>query len=412
MGYSQGLSGLSAASSDLDVIGNNISNANTVGYKQSGTQFAAVYANALATASGNGAGIGTSVAKVAQSFTQGTIATTGSTLDLAINGNGFFTLSNNGTTVYSRNGEFSLNSAGQIVNAQGMQLTGYNADANGNISTAAPAPLSIPSGAMQAAVSTSLAAQVNLPSDATAVVTTGTGAVTFDPSNTASYTNSTSTTVYDSLGSAHTLGLYFVKTNNTAGDTVWQTYTTIDGTASGTEPAATLSFDTSGKVTGTTTGTVTFSPTDGAAANQSIALDFSQVTQYGTAFATTSLTTDGYSAGQLSSFAIDKTGTLTGTYSNGKTATLGQIALSNFANPEGLVNLGNNVFAQSATSGIPVAGTAGTGSLGSLQSGATESSNVDLTSSLVDLITAQRFYQANAQTIKTQQAVDQTLMNL
>lgn len=413
MSYSQALTGLSAASSDLDVIGNNISNANTVGYKQSSTQFAAMYAGALSTATAAGGGIGTTVQKVSQAFTQGSITETGSTLDLAINGNGFFTLSNNGTSVYSRNGQFQLDKDGSIVNAQGLKLMGYQADASGAISTAAPSALTVPSGAMQPAVSTSVSAELNLKSSSTTPSTTP-----FSVSDTSSYNNSTSVQVYDSLGNAHKLSLYFVRnadatdtTGTAASGASWSVYSVLDSDtqASGN---MTLSFDTSGKPTGTTTSTLSIDPGQGAAAAQSIALDLSKVTQYGSDFAVTSLSTDGYASGQLSSFAIDTGGTLTGTYSNGKTATLGQVALANFTNPDGLQNLGNNVFAQSATSGNALLGTAGTGSLGSLKSGATEASNVDLTSSLVDLITAQRYYQANAQTIKTQQSVDQTLMNL
>lgn len=415
MAYSQALSGLSAASSDLDVIGNNISNANTVGYKQSGAQFAALYATAMHTSMNNGPGIGTSVAKITEKFTQGTITETGQTLDMAINGNGFFQTQNGaGVKSYTRNGQFSLDAGGKIVNAQGLNLMGYAADAKGVLNTSAPQPLSIPSGAIPPSMSTKVNSEANLNASSKPPAEKP-----FNPSNTATYNNATTAQVFDSLGNAHTLNMYYVKAPDVHGQpSNWNVYGSMDGApvgySAGSAPKtiAQLSFDQSGKVIGNGLSNITLSMPKGATASQPIKLDLSKTTQFGSDFAATSVTSDGCSAGSLSSFSIDNSGKLMGTYSNGQSATLGQVSLASFANEGGLVNLGNNVFAESAASGQPQVGVAGTGALGNLKSGATEASNVDLTSSLVDLITAQRYYQANAQTIKTQQSVDQTLMNL
>lgn len=412
MAYSQALSGLSSASTDLDVIGNNISNANTVGYKQSAAQFAAMYANSLSTSTNNGPGIGTSVQKIAQSFTQGNITETGQTLDMAINGNGFFTMSHNGAPAYTRNGQFSLDAQGNIVNAQGLNLMGYGADSKGVLSKSAPVPLKIPNGSIDPVMSTKVTSEANLNSGSKMPANK-----VFDPSDTTSYNNATTAQVFDSLGNAHTLNMYYVKTSDTA--STWNVYTSMDGKPvsgsdkpGGANPSAQLTFDQSGALVGKKADDITLSLTNGAKSSQPLHLDFSKMTQFGSDFVATSVTSDGYTAGALSSFALDNSGKLTGTYSNGQTKTLGQVALTSFENAGGLTNMGNNLFAESSTSGQPQMGVAGTGALGDLKSGATEAANVDLTSSLVELITAQRYYQANAQTIKTQQAVDQTLMNL
>jgi flagellar hook protein FlgE len=404
MGYQQGLSGLSAASSDLDVIGNNISNANTVGFKGSTAEFSDMYASALVQAAGNSAGIGTRVSDVAQSFTQGSISETSKSLDVAINGNGFFTLqTTSGQTVYSRDGEFTLDANGNITNSAGDKVMGFQANASGIVSSATLSPLVVPSSALAPVASTKVSAEMNLNSGDAA------NTAAFSATDSSTYNSATSTTVYDSLGTSHTVSMYFKKTDANT----WDAYASVDG-SNATTPvklSPSLSFDSSGALTSTGTASLSFTPTTGAAA-QTISLDFSKATQYGSATAYTSMTPDGNAAGTMSSFSIDDTGTLKGSYSNGQTTSLGQIALSSFVNVNGLQNLGNNVYSQSQASGSPTVGAAGTGNLGALQSGAVEESNVDLTSSLVNLITAQRYYQANAQTIKTQQAVDQTLTNL
>ncbi len=510
MGYQQGLSGLQAASSDLDVIGNNIANANTVGFKSGTAEFADMYANSVATSVGNQVGIGTKLAEVQQQFSQGTITSTNQALDVAINGNGFFQLSNNGSLVYSRNGVFQLDKNGFITNAQGLQLMGYAANSTGIINTAQTVPLSVPTANIAPQATTKIVAGLNLNAQdplmlgtptvkagantgtltttgatitntasgtnndnytvnftsattysvtdntlgtttAPATYTAGTAIslgngqtitfngtpvagdsykiaptpVAFNQNSSSTYNYSTSTTVYDSLGGSQTVNMYFAKTS--AG--TWNVYA---GTSTGTANlVGQANFNSSGTLLGTSqvvtpvanppTFTATTTPyvfnfsiptTDGSSTPQNLTLNIGGTTQYGGKDGVNSLQPDGYAAGTLTSFTIGADGTLTGNYSNQQTAALGQIVLANFSNQNGLVNLGNNEFQQTSQSGVAQISSPGSTNHGVLQGGAVENSNVDLTSELVNLITAQRNYQANAQTIKTQQTVDQTLINL
>ncbi|WP_434661240.1 flagellar hook protein FlgE [Paraburkholderia sp. A3BS-1L] len=417
MGYQQGLSGLAAASNDLDVIGNNIANANTVGFKQSTAQFADVYANTVATAVNTQIGLGAALSQVQQNFSQGTITTTGQALDVAINGNGFYQMSNNGTVTYSRNGVFQLNKDGYITDASGLQLMGYGAGTNGVVNTAQTVPLQVPTTNISPVMTTSVTAQLNLNAQSTAPAATP-----FDATNSNTYNYSTSITAYDSLGGTQQVNMYFVKGGlDASGNQQWNVYAGTAGAVSSTA-AGTMTFDNAGKLLSTadSTGTattlgdipITINPTDGSKTNQAITLNFSGTTQYGSANGVNNLGQDGYASGTLSNFTIGADGTITGNYSNGQTKTLGQVVLANFNNPNGLLNLGGNQFQQTAASGVPQVSTPGSTNHGTLTGGAMESSNVDLTNQLVDLITAQRNYQANAQTIKTQQTVDQTLLQM
>ncbi|AYQ39828.1 flagellar hook protein FlgE [Burkholderia aenigmatica] len=415
MGYQQGLSGLSGASNALDVIGNNIANANTVGFKSSTAQFSDMYANSVATSVNSQIGIGTALNSVEQQFGQGTINTTNSSLDVAINGNGFFQMSNNGVKTYSRDGTFQRDKNGYIVNAQGMNLMGYMADKNGVINTAQTVPLQAPTTNIAPTATTKITAQFNLNSQDTVPVKTP-----FDPTDNTTYNYSTSIQVYDSLGGSQPVNMYFVKSPTASG--VWEAYAGVQGGA--TNDLGTVTFDSSGAIKSTTTGTpatpttsvgqfqFTVPNTDGSATPQSLTLDLTGTTQYGGKDGVNNLAQDGYASGTLTTYTIGTDGKLTGNYSNGQTAVLGQIALANFNNPNGLVNLGGNQYAESAASGVPQISAPGSTNHGTLQGSALENSNVDLTSQLVNLITAQRNYQANAQTIKTQQTVDQTLINL
>src|SRR5450830_248753 len=288
MSFQQGLSGLNAASKSLDVTVNNISNANTVGFKQSRAEFADVFANSL---NGGGSttqiGIGTKVATVQQEFTQGNITNTTNSLDLAINGGGFFRLSDNGSIIYSRNGQFQLNKDGFIVNAAGDHLTGYTADSTGTLSTGAPADLFINTSNLPAAATKNTSTVINL--DARTAVNTKTFSAT-DPTT---YDQSTSLTVFDSLGNPHTVQNFYAKTTPATTPTTvastWNVYTTIDGSATPLAGATTtLSFDSSGLATGGTTKTFTFPAT--GAANVSITNDFASSTQFGSIFSVNSLT--------------------------------------------------------------------------------------------------------------------------
>lgn len=406
MSFQQGLSGLNAASKTLEVIGNNVSNANTVGFKQSRAEFADVYANSLTGGGASQIGIGTNLSNVAQQYSQGNITSTSNSLDIAINGGGFFRMSNNGAITYSRNGQFQMDKFGYIVDSEKKRLTGYTADANGVLSTGAPSEININTSDLQPSASTEYTGVVNLDSRNTALPAAG-----FDPADPTTYHNSTAITVFDSLGNAHTIQNFFVKTAPGA----WSVFTTADGTPTTALPTPTATMTFSG--TGVTpaivpaTPTVNFAPTTGANA-VSMTMDFSGSTQFGSNFSINSLSQDGYTSGRLASFNTGKDGTIVGRYTNGQSKTLGQVVLANFVNPNGLQSLGGNAWVESADSGVPLVGTPNTGSLGVLQSSAVEDSNVDLTAELVNMITAQRVYQANAQTIKTQDQVLQTLVNL
>ncbi|WP_175910534.1 flagellar hook protein FlgE [Burkholderia sp. BCC1640] len=413
MGYQQGLSGLAGASNALDVIGNNIANANTVGFKSSTAQFSDMYANSVATSVNTQIGIGTTLASVQQQFGQGTINTTNSSLDVAINGNGFFQMSNNGVTTYSRDGTFQRDKNGFIVDSQGRNLMGYAANTGGVINTAQTVPLQAPTSNIAPTATTKITGQFNLNSQDTVPTKTP-----FSATDTTTYNYSTSIQVYDSLGGSQAVNMYFVK--SAAG--TWEAYAGVQGGA--TTDLGTVTFNSSGAIQSTTTGTpatptaslgqfqFTVPNTDGSATPQQLTLDLTGTTQYGGKDGVNNLAQDGYASGTLTTFSIGADGKLTGNYSNGQTSVLGQIVLANFNNPNGLVNLGGNQYAESSASGVPQISSPGSTNHGSLQGSALENSNVDLTSQLVNLITAQRNYQANAQTIKTQQTVDQTLINL
>ncbi|MEW6164200.1 MAG: flagellar hook-basal body complex protein [Pseudomonadota bacterium] len=655
MGFQQGLSGLNVSAKSLDAIGNNIANASTVGYKSASAQFADVFAAALGGGGAGQIGIGASVPTISQLFTQGNITTTNNPLDLAVNGGGFFRLSDAGTPVYSRNGQFLLDKDGYIVNPSGLRLTGYGADDTGaivpgdfvdlrlsttniepsatstsevvvNLDSRETAPSAMTSGALTGSaapttlvitaanntldlvvdgIAASPAVDLPIATYATAgdlataletainsnpalaaadtlvdvsvnssgaiviasrsagtqgsqgtgssVTVTGAGdgiatllgtptatagADNFSSTNTLSYTASTAQTVYDSLGNPHNLTMYFAKTSNI---NTWQLYTALDGTFTGTTTttaatagvltgttytsptaavdaggtlsltvdgttqaitirdsvtagagaaydatelateintaitaafgsavatadgssgaivitsastggsssvtvaagtltvanvfgtatptetpgaaAATtvvpddtiLSFDTTGALSTAMPLNLSFDPGSGATNPLAFTLDFTGSSQYGINFGVNQLLQDGYTSGRLTGISIASDGTVQGRYSNGKTRDQGQVVLVNFNNSNGLQSLGNNVWSETAESGQPIPGTPGQGSLGLIQSAAVEESNVDLTAELVQMITQQRVYQANAQTIKTQDQVLQTLVNL
>ena len=522
MSFQQGLSGLNAASKNLDIIGNNISNSGTIGYKQSSGQFSDVYANSLAGAGGANVGIGTAISSVQQSFAQGNINVSTNPLDVAINGYGFFRMSNAGAITYTRNGQFQLDKSGFLVNASGARVTGYQASSTGTISTAAPVDLVLSGTDLSPKVTSKSTTQVNLDSRLAPM-----SAISFDPTDTSTFNDATSMSVYDSLGNSHTLSMYFVKT---AANT-WSVMATQDGTqigtpvgagasgpmpaftttaggtytlsvggvslqnaaaagitaanidtavtanlaaltaagisrsgtasagtlkffrangstvnvaetlgagataggfvggtaagslntvytapfASGVQPVGSLTFLASGAID-TVASTVPFNlsgaVSTGATSPLSYSLDLTGSTQFGSSFGVTLLTQDGFASGKLSGFAVGGDGTVLGRYTNGQTRAQGQIVLANFTSPNGLQPLGGNSWGETPQSGAPLVGAPATGSLGVLQSGATEDSNVDLTAELVNMITAQRVYQANAQTIKSQDSVLQTLVNL
>lgn len=500
MSFQQGLSGLNGASKSLDVIGNNIANSSTVGFKQGQAQFADIYANSLNGVGGHlAAGIGVSVSQVAQQFSQGALESSSNPLDIGINGNGFFRTSVNGAIQYSRNGQFQLDKDGFIINAQLAQLTGYAADATGKIIGGALAPIQIDPSDMPPKPSTTITTQILLDSASQVPATAA-----FSPDDAASYNKQIPVNVYDSLGNAHVMSVFYVRTNIDAN--TWDVYVANDGSeisslnvaaAGAADPAVTalaaaVPFDpvayaaasdaatgalaaaagasaetvaamtqaatTAGAAVGATkasidkaiTGAVSVPatragalvfktdgtldttamaamvpaqtpplkltlpifPATGADPLLPLSFDLTGSTQVRGLTTEKKTVQDGYAGAQLTRFAADSDGIIVGQYSNGRTRALGQIVLTNFTNPNGLEPLGDNAWVETSISGTPLVGVPKSGSLGSLRASSVENSNVDLTAELVNMITAQRAYQANAQTIKTQDSVMQTLLNL
>lgn len=404
MGFQQGLSGLNASSKALDTIGNNIANSGTIGFKSSATLFGDVYAASLG--GGGQVGIGTSVSGINQQFTQGNVTVSNNPLDLAINGQGLFRLNDNGAITWTRNGQFNIDKGGYVVNSSGLRLTGYLANASSVIVPSTPADILINSADLQPQPTgnsgTGVSVGLNLDSRSPVIAA---AFVAIDPTT---YNSSTSATVYDTLGNPHLMSLFFKKTAANA----WDIYTNLDG---GAASAATgLTFSSTGTLLTPASGLVaqSFAVTTGATDPLLFDLNLTGSTQYGNIFGVTNVTQDGYTSGRLVGLSVSADGTVQGRYSNGQTRDLAQVVLGNFNNPNGLSSLGGNQWAETADSGQPLVGSPGSGSLGVLQSGAIEESNVDLTAELVLLITQQRSYQANAQTIKTQDSILQTLVNL
>jgi flagellar hook protein FlgE len=392
MSFQQGLSGLNVAARNLAAIGNNVANAGTIGYKSARAEFADVYANSIASGGVN-IGIGAAVAAVKQQFSQGNIVTTGNPLDVAINGGGFFRLSTNGVTSFARNGQFSLDRDGYVVANNGARLTGYQAGTGGQIVASTPSDLRISLANIAPQATTDARLALNLDSRASVPVPA------FSISDPSSYNSSTAMTVYDSQGNAQTLTLYFRKTAANA----WAVHGAANGTALAPSPLGTLSFGSNGLLPGNVSMNVSIPLSNGAVTPLAFPLTFptTDSTQYGVDFAVNQIRQDGFTTGRIAGFAVGEDGVILGRYTNGQTRAQGQIVLANFVNTQGLAALGNNQWAETSESGQPLVGAPGSGSLGALQAGALEEANVDLTQELVDMITAQRIYQANAQTIRT-----------
>jgi flagellar hook protein FlgE len=323
---------------------------------------------------------------------------------LAISGNGFFTLhdASNGT-VFTRNGQFSEDKQGNVVTATGQALQVYPPTTTGGFNTGALSNLNLQTAQSAPLATSSGTVILNLPAD-TAPPTGG----TFDPNNTATFNQSTSITVYDSLGNSYPATFYFTQS---ATPGTWNVNMTVDGTQLA---AKTLSFDANGAVTPAGSGPLDFTgfnPTDGAAP-MDMTFDFGQTTQYGGGFGVTSIVQNGFATGQLSTVAIDNTGVVSAVYTNGRSTQLGQLAMANFPNTQGLKQLGDTNWSETFSSGSHISGVAGSSGFGSIQSGALESSNVDLTTELVNMITAQRAFSANAQVITTANQLSQTVINI
>ncbi|GAB1394034.1 flagellar hook protein FlgE [Rhodocyclaceae bacterium] len=473
MAFQQGLSGLNMSSKALDAVGNNIANSGTVGFKSAVAQFADVYASTIGGASSaNLIGQGGSIMSVSQTFTQGNITSTNNPLDIAINGNGFLRFQpslTDQTPQYSRNGQLHLNDEGYVVNALDQFLNVYPAAPGGDsIDTTAAVPLQLSNAQLEpkqtgwssAAGGTTGGVSIGANLDvrnkkalgATDPDWTPLTPFVFNPTTgeptTDMYNWSTSATIHDQTGQPHVMTIYFVRQSDTgAGQRQWAPHFVMDNKyeipAADSNPLATdpgvMMFTASGQIsddpaaysarrftldltqandgTGTLsltddTGVALFAPPPPAVGGINIDFDFSTMTQYGSAYDVNKLTEDGYGPGRLAGVAIDGEGKITARYSNGKTKLQGQIMLSTFQNPNGLIPLGNNLWAPSSASGEALDGTPQAGSRGTIQAGAVEDANVDLTQELVSMITLQRAYQANAQTIKTQDQILQTLVNL
>ncbi|WP_017757313.1 flagellar hook protein FlgE [Pseudacidovorax intermedius] len=398
MSFQQAIAGLNAASRSLDVIGHNIANAGTTGMKSSRVEFAEVYAAAAAGTNSVTGGMGVMVGNVSQQFTQGNINATNNALDLAINGNGFFQVTMpDGSAAYTRAGNFKKDATGTIVTATGAKLMGYPTDAKGNRTSSTLQTLVVPTGTVPAKRTSAVSADITL--DASAAVSTST-------TDLSKY--STSMTAYDAQGLKVEVGMYFQKTANNT----WNVYTSVNGSTPSASTPFQISFDGSGNLASGGTQTLTLSSPNDATQTFTASLDLSKLKQVSSSFTVNDLTQDGYTAGQLTSLTIDDTGTLMATYSNNQTQAAGQVALTDFRNPQGLGITDSGYWFETTASGQPLLGAPGEGVFGSIQSKALEDSNVDLTAALVDMMTTQRAYQANAQTIKTQDQVLQTLVNL
>jgi flagellar hook protein FlgE len=420
MSFQQGLSGLNATSKNLEVIGNNIANAGTFGAKASRAEFSDAYASALNGAGTNAIGIGTRLAAVAQQFSQGNVTATDNSMDLAINGAGFFQVTDGvNPTMYTRNGQFKLDRDGFIINNDRLQLVGYPADNMGVIQPGQAVPLRLPTAGISPSATDEIAIEMNLDARVGTTLPATAPAIVFSDATT--YNNATSLTVYDDKGQDIALTYYFQK----AATDTWNVYVTANGQPISTDgsgnPLATtqIQFPANGGTPTAPTGPVSFDIP--ASVNSlgaqtlpltGVALNVTGATQYGSAFGVTDITQNGFAPGQLSGIAIEANGIVMARYSNGQSQPAGQIELANFRNPQGLQPMGGNAWARTYTSGDPVLGVPSESNMGVLQAGALEESNVDMTAELVSMITAQRAYQANAQTIKTQDQVLQTLVNL
>jgi flagellar hook protein FlgE len=406
MSFGIALSGLNAAQTDLNVTANNIANSATTGFKQSRSEFAELFAVSPVGVSRNAYGNGAKVAAVAQQFTQGNVNTTNNSLDLAISGQGFFVLSDAGSTAYSRAGAFQVDNSGYVVNSQQQRLQVYPPAVTGAFNTSTLSDLRLVTSESAPSATTTVETVFNLPSTAGVPVTTP-----FNASDETSYNTARSLTVYDSLGSAHTASMHFVKTATNE----WDVHVSIDGNALGTQH---LIYSSTGTLTSPANGLATM-PTYDAAAGLStgaapidLTFELGQSSQYGDAFTMTSITQDGFTTGRLIGIDIDANGAVQARFTNGRATSLGQVAIANFSNPQGLQQLGNTNWAETAASGQALNGQAGNSGFGLIQSGALEASNVDITAQLVNMITAQRNFQANAQMIQTADQVTQTIINI
>lgn len=400
MSFNIAMSGLNTTSQELNTISNNIANVSTVGFKSSRAEFSALM--------NGGMGGGVELASLSQSFNDGAFNMTGRTTDLAIGGNGMFVLQGeDGAYTYSRAGMFQQDKDNFLVNSAGLRLQGYTTDSNGNLQTGSVGDIQVSTGSVAAKATDRVDFAANLDAGASEIVDENGDRIPFDPEDSDSFNSSYTTTVYDSLGNEHTLTQYFVKT----GDNEWEVHYAMNGEVMEDESGQALEFDDSGKLV-EPTGNISLSFAPEGAAEMNIALSMSGTTQYGSEFAVSTNRSNGHTAGELTGITIDDSGMVFANYSNGEQMMQGQIVLADFPNTGGLMQVGNTGWSATQASGQPLIGVPGTGTLGGLYSGYIEESNVDLTGELVGLMTAQRNYQANAQSLSTQQQLTQVLFNM
>ncbi|MDF3019847.1 MAG: flagellar hook protein FlgE [Steroidobacteraceae bacterium] len=397
------LSGLNAAQSDLNVTANNIANTQTNGFKGSRTEFADLFAVSLQGTSNNASGNGVRVAAVTQQFAQGNIEFTDSNLDLAISGQGMFILSDSGALSYSRAGAFQMNRDGYVVTSNQQRLQVYPPLNGGGFNTGGLSDLRLVSTDSAPSATANVEYVLNLPGNAAVPP------IAFNANDPNSFNQATSLTLFDSLGATHTGTMYFSKT---AVANQWEARLFIDGNDTGA--VQTLQYSNSGVLQTPVGGQLpfpTFNVTTGAAP-MNITVDLARSTQFGSNFAVNSVSQDGYTTGRLIGIDIDETGIVQARFTNGNSQPLGQVAIANFSNPQGLQQLGNTQWAETFSSGQALRGQAGNSGFGLVQSGALEGANVDVTEQLVQMITAQRNFQANAQMISTADSITQTIINL
>lgn len=416
MSFNISLSGLNAAQKDLDVTGNNIANASTIGFKQSRAEFADVFSNSVFANTKTQVGSGVNTAAVSQQFAQGALQSTSNSLDLAIKGDGFFVMSPSSTSLertYTRAGAFQVNDTGYVTNANGDYLQVYQVNDDGTpkaVSLDSTIALQIPNSAGSPNQTTTITAGLNLPAGAKLP-----SATTFATNDSNSYTSSTSAVVYDSLGQSHTLTQYYVKTAPNSWDVHLYTYddTTTPATAFEVTPSASLTFDDAGTLTSAsnfTTDPIDFK--NGSNTSQTITMNYDPITQYASSFQVTKMSQDGSTVGQLTNVSIGSDGVVAATYSNGTTDKLGMVALAKFSNPQGLTQIGDTSWKESQDSGSATPGVPNTGTYGSINASALESSNTDLSAELVDLIAAQRNYQANSRALEVNSTLQDTILQI
>lgn len=461
MSFNIALSGISAAQTDLDTTANNIANVNTVGFKESRAEFDSVYANSLFSNSATKVGDGVSVAAVAQQFHQGSLKFTENPLDLAITGSGFFAIAANvgdSDLSYTRAGTFKLNDENFIVDNSGNYLQAFPVNEDGSsssVSLSTTEPIQIPETAGTPVSTSNVNITMNLPAGDTEM-----DPANFDPTDPDTYNAATSVTIYDSLGEAHIMSTYYIKPENASADSSsqWVSFVTVDGvavdawdTTTDTEASETYQTDTNGDGTYDATAPASYVGSDGvthqgivltfddvgaftgsqpailqfeelgiggagilpsgADGTQTVTINYEEPTQYASSFEVTALEQDGLTVGRLTGVEIGTDGLVEATYSNGTSQPLSRVAMVRFRNEQGLSQNGSS-WSASQNSGDPIAGEAASGSFGAINSAALEQSNVDLTTELVDLITAQRNFQANSRSLEINNELQDTILQI